>query len=213
MSLEITFLRHGQTPYSREDVFCGAGLDPDLTPEGREMAESVRDSLRSQPWIAIYASPLKRAVQTAEPIAGALAKKVEARDGLREIHYGKWEGLSKEVVSNQYHDDYLRWLADPAWNAPTEGEPAVMIARRALQVIEEIRAEHSKGSVLVVSHKATIRITLCALLGVDVGRFRFRLGCPVGSTSRVEFTRAGPLLHTLADRGHLSSRLRELPGT
>ena len=69
------------------------------------------------------------------------------------------------------------------------------------------------GHVLIVSHKATIRIMLCGLLGIDVGRFRYRLACPVGSVSHIEFTKEGPLLHALADRTHLTPELRGLPGT
>ena len=87
------------------------------------------------------------------------------------------------------------------------------IAHRATRVIEELRQRFQTGNVLVVSHKATIRIILCGLLGIDVGRFRYRLACPVGSVSVVEFSLEGPLLHSLADRSHLSEALRALPGT
>jgi probable phosphoglycerate mutase len=80
-------------------------------------------------------------------------------------------------------------------------------------VIDRIKQRFSDGNVLVVSHKATIRIMLCELLGIDVGRFRYRLGCPVSSVSVVEFTKDGPLLHSLGDRSHLNERLRSLPGT
>jgi probable phosphoglycerate mutase len=80
-------------------------------------------------------------------------------------------------------------------------------------VIDEIKQQFADGNVLVVSHKATIRIILCALLGIDVGRFRYRLACPVGSVSIVEFSSAGPLLHSLADRSHLNETLKSLPGT
>ncbi len=66
---------------------------------------------------------------------------------------------------------------------------------------------------LIVSHKATIRTILCSLLGIDVGRFRYRLVCPVSSVSVVEFTSQGPLLHRLADRSHLTESLKSLPGT
>jgi probable phosphoglycerate mutase len=104
-------------------------------------------------------------------------------------------------------------MADPAWHAPTGGELAVVIARRALEVVEEITRDFADGNVLLVSHKATIRIMLCALLGIDVGRFRYRLLCPVGSVSVVEMTREGPLLRALAERSHLDERLRSLPGT
>ena len=65
----------------------------------------------------------------------------------------------------------------------------------------------------MVSHKATIRIILCSLLGIDVGRFRYRLVCPVGSVSNVEFTPDGPMLKALADRSHLTEGLRSLRGT
>lgn len=213
MSLKLYFLRHGQTSSSRDNVFCGSGLNPDLTPEGAQMAQQFADFHAATPWQAIYASPLKRALQTADPIRQKTALEVQVRDDLKEIAYGAWEGKTVAQVDAQFHDDHLRWTADPAWNAPTGGETAIVIARRGLQVVEEIRANISDGDVLIVSHKATIRIILCSLLGVDVGRYRFRLGCPVGSVSVVEFGENGPLLRTLANREHLSKDLRELPGT
>lgn len=213
MSLTIYFLRHGQTALSREDVFCGSGLDPELTPDGLEMAQAFTAVYRNKPWTAIFSSSLRRAIATAQPLCDVLNIELQVREGLNEIAYGKWEGLTKEKVDQAHHGDYLNWLGDPAWHPPTEGERAVVVARRGLEVIEEIKARFSDGGVLVVSHKATIRIILCSLLGIDVGRFRYRLGCPVGSVSVVEFTPQGPLLHALADRSHLSEGLRLLPGT
>ncbi|MDT4953329.1 MAG: hypothetical protein QOJ02_1467 [Acidobacteriota bacterium] len=213
MTLTLYLLRHGQTALSRDDVFCGSGLDPELTAEGLEMARSFAEAYRNTLWSAVYASPLQRTVMTARPLCEALSLKMEARDDLKEIGYGKWEGQTRETVNRDYHDNYLRWLADPAWYPPTAGEMAVTIAHRSLRVIEEIKQQFSTGNVLVVSHKATIRIILCGLLGIDVGRFRYRLSCPVGSVSIVEFGEAGPLLRVLADRMHLSERLRLLPGT
>lgn len=213
MSLTLFFLRHGQTTFSRDNAFCGSGLNPGLTPEGQQMAQSFASAYAATPWKAIYCSPLTRAIMTAQPLCDALNLPPEQRDDLKEIGYGQWEGKSIGEVSRDFHDDYLKWTADPAWNAPTEGEPAIAIAHRALRVIEEIRERFQDGNVLVVSHKATIRILLCALLGIDVGRFRFRLDCPVGSVSIVEFKAQGPLLHALADRLHLDAHLRDLPGT
>ena len=213
MSLTCYFLRHGQTEFSRANAFCGSGLNPELTPDGQAMAQAFAQSYRHIVWNAVYASPLRRAVATAEPLCEMLGASPQLRDDLKEIGYGRWEGQSVETVSRDFHDDYLRWTADPAWNAPTGGETAIAIARRGLQVVEEIRDQFPSGNVLVVSHKATIRIILCGLLGIDVGRFRFRLGCPVGSVSVVEFTANGPLLHRLADRTHFDERLRSLPGT
>ena len=213
MSLTLYFLRHGQTALSREDSFCGSGLDPELTSDGLKMAQAFSDAYRTKPWRAIYSSSLQRSIATAQPLCDSLGMALRVRADLNEIGYGRWEGLTKEKVDREYHDDYVSWLADPAWHAPTGGELAGVIAQRGLQAIDEIKQEFSDESVLVVSHKATIRIILCSLLGIDVGRFRYRLSCPVGSVSIVEFTSQGPLLQALADRSHLSEALRSLPGT
>lgn len=213
MNLTLYLLRHGQTELSREDNFCGSGLDPELTPDGLKMAEAIANAYRATPWRAICSSKLRRAISTARPLCDALGIPLQERAELNEIAYGAWEGLSKEKVDEIYHDDYRRWLDDPARHAPTDGELATAVAQRALQVIEEVKHQFSDGPVLMVSHKATIRIILCRLLGIDVGQFRYRLACPVGSVSVVEFTPHGPLLQVLADRSHLSESLRSLPGT
>lgn len=213
MTLKLYLLRHGQTSLSRANMFCGGRLDPPLTPDGERMAESFADCFAGAPWAAIYSSPLQRALATAAPLARVIGRTVEARDGLAEIDYGRWDGKSVDEVDREYHDEYERWTADPAWNPPTGGETAVALAQRVTHVFEGIRAAHPDGNVLVVSHKATIRVALCALLGVDVGRFRYRFGCPVGSVSIIEFGAHGPLAATVADRSHLSVELRGLEGT
>ncbi|MBW4602110.1 MAG: histidine phosphatase family protein [Calothrix sp. FI2-JRJ7] len=212
MTLTLYFLRHGQTECSRSNSYCGS-IDPELTPDGMEMAQVFADAYASTHWKAIFSSPMRRTIATAKPLCDIVKLQPELRDGLKEINYGQWEGKSPETVSVDFHDDYIRWLADPAWYGPTSGEMAIAIASRAMQVIEEIKQRYADGNVLVVSHKATIRIMLCSLMGIDVGRFRYRLGCPVGSVSVVEFTSHGPLLKALADRTHQSTRLRNLPGT
>ncbi|HWF19624.1 MAG TPA: histidine phosphatase family protein, partial [Verrucomicrobiae bacterium] len=155
MSLKLYLLRHGQTSFSRDNAFCGAGLNPELTTDGEAMAQCFAKAYQALPWRAVYASPLRRTVATAKPLCEAIEAKMELRDDLMEIRYGKWEGKLVEDVDREFHDDYIRWSADPAWNAPTEGEASVVIARRALQVIEEIKQRFDDGNVLVVSHKAT----------------------------------------------------------
>ena len=211
--LTLYFLRHGQTPDSRANVFCGSGRNPDLTVDGLAMAAAFAASYGGAPWTAVCSSPLGRAMQTAGPVAAAAQMPIEQRDELAEIAYGAWEGRTPEQVDRDFHDDYVRWTADPAWNPPTGGEPAVTVARRVRRLIDDLTARSDSGRILIVSHKATIRIALCSLLDIDVGRFRYRLGCPVASLSVVELADHGPLLHRLADRAHLDDRLRSLPGT
>ncbi len=213
MTLRLYLLRHGQTALSRENVFCGRGLDPELTDDGAAMARAFAGAYRDLDWSAIYSSPLTRATATAQPLAEVLSLPVEERDDLAEIDYGKWDGLSADVVAERWHDEHERWSADPAWNPPTAGETAIALARRMARVVEEITLRHRDGNVLLVSHKASIRVLLCELLGVDVGRFRYRFGCPVGSVSIVAFGAHGPLAEAVADRSHLSADLRGLQGT
>ena len=213
VTLTLYVLRHGQTPDSRANVFCGSGRDPALTEDGAAMASAFAAAYGDAPWTAICASPLRRAMQTAAAIAGTAGLPIEQRDELAEIAYGAWEGRTSEQVDRDFHDDYVRWTADPAWNPPTGGEPAGTVARRVRGLIDDLTSRHESGQILLVSHKATIRIALCSLLDIDVGRFRYRLGCPVASLSVVELAAHGPLLHRLADRAHLDDRLRSLPGT
>jgi len=211
--LTLFLLLHWQTSFSKANAFCGAALNPELTEDGHQMAECFAKAYSSTPWQAIFTSPLKRTLETAHPLCNATGMSPQVRDGLKEIGYGKWEGKTIDEVAAEFHDDYIRWTADPAWYPPTDGEAAVSIAHRSLQVVEEIEKIYDEGNVLIVSHKATIRILLCSLLGIDVGRFRYRLACPVGSVSIVEFGKHGPLLKAMADRDHLDDRLKNLPGT
>ena len=202
MSLTIYFLRHGETTASRTGRYCGA-LDADLTPEGYQMAEDFADAYKYLPWVAVFSSPLRRALGTANPLCEAAGIRMQLKKGLKEIAYGQWEGKTPEEVNREFHDDYVRWLADPGWNAPTGGERGIDIARRSSLVLEEIEKTCTTGNVLVVSHKATIRIMLCSLLGTDVGRFRDRISMPVASISIVEMAEHGPLLHRMGDRSYL----------
>ena len=177
------------------------------------MANMFAEHYRATNWTAIYCSPQQRSLQTVQPLQGVLPIALHERDGLKEIGYGAWEGKTLETVQREYGDDYKNWLSDPAWHAPTEGETAMQVAQRVGDVLQEIRQQHVEGRVLIVSHKATIRIALCALLGIDVSCYRLRLACPVASISVVEIGPRGAMLTALDDRSHLDSRLRNLPGT
>ncbi|MBD2462363.1 histidine phosphatase family protein [Oscillatoria sp. FACHB-1407] len=212
MSLKLYLLRHGETTYSRTGGYCGE-LDPDLTPEGEEMAKGFAETYHTVPWDAVYVSPMKRTIATAKPLCDALGIEMQLRDGLKEIRYGEWEGKTQDFVKENYLDDYIRWMTEPAWNAPTGGETAVEIASRASLVIAEIESKCTNGNVLVVSHKATIRIILCTLLGIDLGRYRDRINALAASVSVVKFTEHGPLLEVLGDRHHIPAHLLAMPGT
>jgi probable phosphoglycerate mutase len=212
MSLTLYFLRHGETTSSQTGGYCGT-LDPDLTPAGHEMARDFAAAYRDLAWVAVFCSPLKRAVATAQPLCEAMGLTPKLRDGLKEIAYGQWEGKTPGEVNREFHDEYVSWLADPGWYPPTGGERGVDIARRSSLVLDEIEQSVPSGNVLVVSHKATTRIMLCSLLGIDVGRYRDRISLAVAALSIVEMTKQGPLLKVFGDRSHLREGLRQRPGT
>lgn len=212
MGLTLYLLRHGETIYSQTGGYCG-DRDPELTADGCQMATAFADAYRTLPWTAIYVSPMLRTIATATPLCTAIGRDMELRPGLKELRYGLWEGQTPAWAQENYAEDYVRWLTEPAWNPPTGGETAVQLASRAVPVISEIEAMFPDGNVLVVSHKATIRIIVCSLLGIDLGRYRDRINILVGSVSVIRFAAHGPLLERLGDRAHLDQRLLTLPGT
>lgn len=212
MSLKLHLLRHGETTYSRTGSYCGE-IDPELTDNGEKMAIAFANAHNAIAWEAIIVSPMKRTIATATPLCEAVGMKMQLHDGIKELRYGKWEGLTNEFVKENYSEDYLRWLTEPAWNPPTGGETAVQLASRASLVVAEIQEKYTSGNVLVVSHKATIRVILCGLLGIDMGRYRDRIDVPAASLSIVEFNSLGPKLTVLGDRSFMDDNLRSLSGT
>ena len=187
---------------------------PELTPEGHAMAQAFADAYSEIDWTDVYVSPMNRTIATAQPLCDAIGKTMQIRDGLKEINYGEWESQDLDHIKQNYEQDYIRWMTEPAWNAPTGGETSVQIANRALAVIAEIEAKYSSGgNILIVSHKATIRIIICSLLGMDIGRYRDRVNALAGSISVIKFATYGPMLEVLGDRHYLPQQLRDRAGT
>jgi alpha-ribazole phosphatase len=212
MSLTLLLVRHGQTDFSLANRFCGS-IDPPLNATGLSMADAIGARYGVAGLAAIYASPKLRTRQTAAPTAAAAGLEVQLDEGLREIAYGEWEGRPEKEVEQSEPERFHAWAEHPGRISPPGGETAVEIAARALPAIERIRAAHSDGKVLVVSHKATIRVLVCALIGIDVDLFRARVAQPVGAVSAISFKKSGPLLERLGDTSHLPPELLALDGT
>jgi broad specificity phosphatase PhoE len=173
-STRLYLVRHGATQLTAEDRFSGA-VGVDLSEEGRVQVRSLALRLEEQPLVAVYASPLSRTLETAQILAAPHELPVIERPGLREISHGRWEGLTRREVEERYAEEYASWEADPFTFAPEGGESGLSVLSRALPVIREIVVAHAGQSVLVVSHKATLRILLSSLLGFDARGYRDRL--------------------------------------
>ncbi len=210
--LSIYFVRHGQTDYSIANRFCGA-IDAPLNATGLAMAAALGVRYGREKWEAIYASPLARTHQTAAPTAARAGVTIAIEPGLREIAYGEWEGRPEAEVARDDAERFHAWEAHPGRVAPPGGETGAEIAARAVAALDAIRARHPDGKVLVVSHKATLRVLFCTLLGVDVDLFRVRIAQKVCAVSIVDFKRTGPLLQVLGDTSHLPAELLAGDGT
>jgi probable phosphoglycerate mutase len=197
--LTLHLIRHGDTTQSSDGVFCG-DLDPPLTEKGKLQAERLVAVTSKLGIHAVYVSPKLRARQTAEPTCKALGLEPRIEDGLREIGYGTWEGRKEVDIKLAEPDAYAAWNSDPAVHAPPGGESGYAIAARSIPVVERIRAQHKRGAILIVSHKATIRVITCALLGLHIGRFRDRVACPTASLTTFEFGERGPMLVRIGER-------------
>jgi alpha-ribazole phosphatase len=200
--LTLHLVRHGDTTQAADGIFCG-DLDPPLTEHGRLQAERVALAVQSLGVSALYCSPKVRARTTAEPIARVCNLPPTIADGLREMAYGAWEGRQEIEIRRDEPEAYEAWRMDPALVSPPGGEGAFAIAARALPVVLQARREHPQGHVMLVSHKATIRVIVCSLLGVPLGRFRSHVACPTASITSFEFGDRGAMLVRLGDVHHL----------
>ena len=170
----LYLVRHGATQLTAEDKFSGA-IGVELSDEGRGQAARLGERLHDEGISAVYSSPLSRTMETARIVGGHCGLEIEEREGLREISHGRWEGLTRREVEARYGAEYASWEEDPFTFAPEGGESGVAVLARALPVIREIVTRHRGERVLVVSHKATLRLVISSLLGFDPRGYRDRL--------------------------------------
>jgi broad specificity phosphatase PhoE len=204
----LLLVRHGATDATEEGRFSGSH-GAELSEHGRMQAGRLGERLARQNITRIYSSPLSRALDTARILAGHCQLELVERDGLREIGHGHWEGLQREEVERRFPQEYAAWEADPFTFAPAGGESGVSVLARALPVIRELVTAHPGEQILVVSHKATLRIVLSSLLGFDVRGYRDRLDQSPACLNVVDFkdpVRARLMLFN--DTSHYADRPR-----
>lgn len=182
----VLLVRHGATILSAEDRFAGA-TDVPLSDDGREQAQRLSRRLATENVVAVYASPLGRTMETARILAEPHRLEPQPRDGLREISHGRWEGMTRREVDERFPDEAADWEKDPYTFAPLGGESGLAVTARALPALIEIVRAHPGASVLVVSHKATIRLLLSSLLGFDPRRYRDNLDQKPAALNIVDF--------------------------
>jgi len=182
----VFMVRHGATVLTEEDRFAG-GTDVALSDEGRAQVRQLARRLSGEKIAAVYASPLGRTVETAQILAEPHKLEVQTRDGLREINHGRWEQMTRREVEEKFPEEAAEWEKDPYTFAPVGGESGLAVTARALPALIDLVREHSGEHILVVSHKATIRLLLSSLLGFDPRRYRDNLDQKSAALNIVDF--------------------------
>jgi broad specificity phosphatase PhoE len=176
----LILARHGETAWNVEEVFRGQ-IDLELNQTGIRQAELLAEYLSGQKIEAVYSSPLKRALKTAEAVAHRHQLEVEVSPGLIDGNFGQWQGLSLREVKEKYKKLYQQWAESPQLIKIPSGESLDVVRERALKVVNGVTAKHT-GTVVLVSHRVVIKVLVCALLGLDNSHF-WNIKQDVGGTT------------------------------
>lgn len=186
----VLLLRHGQSPLSVERRYSGRG-DPELTREGLEQAAAAATALAARHVDpdahirAVISSPLLRARQTAEPVAGVLGLGVTVDERLTETDFGAWEGLTFSEAAAQDPEVHRAWLGDSAVSPPG-GESFDLVAGRVNAGLDDLLRHFPGQTVVLVSHVTPIKLILRRAL--DAGpQMLYRLHLDLACLSVVEF--------------------------
>jgi len=166
---EIILARHGETEWNVGEIFRGR-IDIELNETGIKQAELLAEYLSDVKIETIYSSPLKRALKTAEMMAGYHQLEVEIAPGLIDFDYGKWQGLPHHEVKDKYKELYAKWINSPNQVKIPAGESLDDVRERALDVVNNVVAKY-EGTVALVSHRVVNKVLICALLGLDNSHF------------------------------------------
>jgi 2,3-bisphosphoglycerate-dependent phosphoglycerate mutase len=165
----LLLARHGETDWNRARRWQGHADRP-LTARGRMQAADLAARLADIPLDAVYSSDLRRARETAEPVATTHGLKLVQLPELREVNVGSWQGLTRDEAEIRFPAGFERWReGGTGWD---DGESYGEMSARILAAVEGIANEHRGGRALIVTHGGPIRAIHGAALGMDVEAYR-----------------------------------------
>jgi len=200
-SIPIILVRHGQTAWNKEERFRGRA-DLPLDETGIKQVEAAANKLANCGAKAIYSSPLQRTMMTAEPIAAKLNLTIQPLEGLIDIDYGAWQGLSTEEVLEQDANLYQQWIRTPQNPRFPDGEGLQDVRDRVVTVINKVLSEHAGQTVILVSHVVVCRVFICTVLGLDNSHF-WQIGQDVNAINTIGLREEKLVLNSLNDTCHL----------
>lgn len=167
---KIILVRHGQTLWNKEEIFRGR-IDIDLNETGLEQTKLLARALSKFQINAVYSSPLKRAVNTATPLANYQQLEVTIDEQFIDINYGHWEGKSCHEIKKTFTALYQKWLKDPHLIRIPEAETLDEVRIRVVTGLNQILTKHKGETIAIVSHRVINKVLICALLGLDNSSF------------------------------------------
>ncbi|WP_291314201.1 bifunctional RNase H/acid phosphatase [Corynebacterium sp. UBA2622] len=182
----FVLLRHGQTEHSAGRRYSGSS-DPELTGAGVDQARRAASAVAGLGTIdVVVSSPSARARATARVCADVLGiEEVHVVDGLREVDFGAFEGLTRDEASERHGEEFREWEASPSV-APPEGESLTQLHRRVTRARLKLQEEHAGKTILVVTHVTPIKSIIRQALGAGAEVFR-HVFLDLASVSVVEF--------------------------
>ncbi|MFF0571448.1 histidine phosphatase family protein [Streptomyces sp. NPDC004041] len=171
MTTRLLLVRHGETEWHAENRYAGV-TDVALTSRGVAQAQDLRAWAVRSGVDAVSCSPLSRARLTAGPAAAALGLELEVQEGLREVDFGWGEGRTIQEMAGEDPEAVRRFREDADSGAFPGSEPVVRAAARSTASLRDLADRHQGQRVLVVAHNTLLRIALCGLLGLPLGRYR-----------------------------------------
>lgn len=199
--LRLLAIRHGDTDSARERRFAG-GRDVPLTERGRRQCEAVARALAGVPVTAVYASPLTRALTSAELIAAPHRLPVQVSPAFREMSFGDWEGLTREDVAGRHPAEFRMWAAAPHRVQPPGGERLEDVAARVGEGLATLGDTHAGSTVVLVSHAVVTRLIVLAALGLGPDRLWSVDASPAGITE-IEYQDGWTTVHRMNTLVHL----------
>ena len=165
--MKLLLIRHGQTDWNLLGKYQGQ-TDIALSGEGIRQADLLAQNFPVDTLDIIYTSDLQRAFMTAERLAEKFSAPLYADKALRELNFGAWEGLTYQEIAERWPQEVKNLFGAPEKLQIPEGETFLMLQRRAMNKIQEIRAENEGKNVAVVAHGAISKAILTALLHIPL---------------------------------------------
>jgi broad specificity phosphatase PhoE len=207
----IFLLRHGATALNRQVPYRlqGRRTDPDLDELGRAQAGRAEVALGNVDLAAVYASPLRRALQTAEVVGRPHGRHPVAVPELTEAELGRWEGLTWAEVEEREPEQYRRFLDHPGTEPYPEGESFLDVQRRVTPALAALAAQHAGEAIAVVGHNVVNRAYLAGVLGLPIDAAR-AIRQANGGINEVRYAEGKPTLITLNAELHLQGVAEEV---